>query len=750
MIPLIWQGDTQYASPNYASRSILYGVSGLPHAQFGGYLASSGGGTNMYPTYLQRYNIINNLTSPISLSKSVDIIGDQIIMSVDAEIVGQITTTNNKVQFILTNNQNEDYFCSVISYQDQSFPLTQIGESGYYESAVTIDPSWDINDLKFISIIQSFSNDHILQASSTSIPLTNLLVLESSINGITNDDDGDGMANPGENADLLVNISNISMELDTQDINMIITSSSDAINFPEGNEFQINSGLSNNQNQDILVPISIDSDISLGDVSFTINLIADYVDNYDNTFTYSKFYYPSLSVNLYQPSFPFITSSQVIGSPVVIDVNGDSIKEYIFGDYAGFVHVVDAAGNEIDGFPYEIGDQIWGAPAVADMDYDGDLEIVISSMDKHLYILNTDGTLQVNYNTAKLLMATPAIGNIDGDDELEVVISGFSSSNKIFAINPDGSVVDGFPISIGEKVQRGVALVDINGNGRDDIVFGTDSENLYLMYDDGTIAPGFPFGTDGDIRVAPLVIEEEDGYLFVFGTKGDVFYGIDSNGNQRFMIEIDDDVTVSASPININENETYIFFGDDDGLLHAIDLNGNVLPGWPQQLDGSVVSSPVFSDFNGDGIAEVVTSTENAMLYIFSINGTPYENSPFSYDFPFSGNISIVDADNDYDLEIVAGAADALNVYDIKESNSSQSYWNLFRGGYKRNGLYLMSSNIMYGDVNHDSQIDVMDIVIMVNYVIGATSDIDIAADYNQDGSVDVLDIVSVLNFILN
>ena len=86
--------------------------------------------------------------------------------------------------------------------------------------------------------------------------------------------DGDGVANPGESADLLINISNISMELDTQDINIVITSNSDEISFPSGNDFQISPGLDNGQNQHISVPISIDSDIPLGDVSFTINLIA--------------------------------------------------------------------------------------------------------------------------------------------------------------------------------------------------------------------------------------------------------------------------------------------------------------------------------------------------------------------------------------------------------------------------------------------------------------------------------------------
>ena len=43
----------------------------------------------------------------------------------------------------------------------------------------------------------------------------------------------------------------------------------------------------------------------------------------------------------------------------------------------------------------------------------------------------------------------------------------------VWALNADGSAVDGFPLDLGEKVKIGVALADFNGNGKDDIVFTT-------------------------------------------------------------------------------------------------------------------------------------------------------------------------------------------------------------------------------------------------------------------------------------
>ena len=58
-----------------------------------------------------------------------------------------------------------------------------------------------------------------------------------------------------------------------------------------------------------------------------------------------------------------------------------------------------------------------------------------------------------------------------------------------------------------EKNKGGFALADFNYNAKMDIVFGTDSSNLYLIYDDGLIADGFPFSTDGKLRFSPIIVD---------------------------------------------------------------------------------------------------------------------------------------------------------------------------------------------------------------------------------------------------
>ena len=54
----------------------------------------------------------------------------------------------------------------------------------------------------------------------------------------------------------------------------------------------------------------------------------------------------------------------------------------------------------------------------------------------------------------------------------------------------------------------------------------------------------------------------------------------------------------------------------------------------------------------------------------------------------------------------------------------------------------------LLGDINGDYNINVQDIVMMINMVVGNTS-VDLVADINSDGNVDVLDIVLVVNIIL-
>ena len=58
--------------------------------------------------------------------------------------------------------------------------------------------------------------------------------------------------------------------------------------------------------------------------------------------------------------------------------------------------------------------------------------------------------------------------------------------------------------------------------------------------------------------------------------------------------------------------------------------------------------------------------------------------------------------------------------------------------------------NSMLGDMNGDMQIDVLDVVILVNYILSPNGSELEDGDINVDGSINVLDVVILVNIILN
>ena len=63
-----------------------------------------------------------------------------------------------------------------------------------------------------------------------------------------------------------------------------------------------------------------------------------------------------------------------------------------------------------------------------------------------------------------------------------------------------------------------------------------------------------------------------------------------------------------------------------------------------------------------------------------------------------------------------------------------------------------LGSNIMPGDINSDSMLNVLDIVLVVNFILGSDTPSATefsAADLNRDGTLNILDVVILTNLIL-
>tara|TARA_Y100001970_G_scaffold249759_1_gene320708 strand:- start:4242 stop:7601 length:3360 start_codon:yes stop_codon:yes gene_type:complete len=581
--------------------------------------------------------------------------------------------------------------------------------------------------------------------------------IDSSYVDVVSDDDG--VLNPGETANFVVSLYN---EQGWVDANAVIASlstdnefvtiinsistygslSSGGVSYPTGDLFQI----------------QLADDIALGDIDFNIDIVAVGSGGYQYTNTLEV----TLNVSLFQSGYPFDTNSEIKSSPLVLDLDNDGMKEIVFADYNGDVRIIKD-GVEINNgiFPYETGNQVWGAISSADMDLDGIVDFVVTSKSKYIYIFDING-LKSSYNANRYLIGTPVIGNLDSDPELEVVVGGYSgstSSNPLFVINADGSDVDGFPYIVGEKVKAGVAVFDMDDNGIDDIVFGTDSDNIYVLLDDGTIAYNFPIDLGDKIQSEPAIYDTGSEKIILTGCKNNNFYAINYNdGSLRFTIPTGDDIFTSPS---FNDNN--IYFGSDDGNVYAVDINGNLLDGYPLSVSSAIVGSIVFYDITNDGFFDMVFGTSSGEVFAYDSNLSLLNHFPINYQFPLSSSTQIVDIDSDDDMEIIAGTSGDLIVIDYKNviSDEDEPAWSLFKGDWKRSGYYLSEGSSFgdcgspqLGDTNCDQIINVIDVISIMNMILGDSSQYSEyelwSADLNGDGIVDIFDIITIVSIILD
>ena len=608
------------------------------------------------------------------------------------------------------------------------------------------------NGYFLLSSLNGFNSGQgaIINIEPQSLDVPNLMMTSNNLYELSGD--GDGVINPGETVAIDITIENFVPWEDAQDIVLILEPDSNDLILDNEEVYVsgLNSGDSySNESNPFVVGIPENNQIGSEMLRLHVNASGpngqDFYDYFDI----------SLNITLNQAGFPLDSDGTVKSSPLVIDLNNDSEMEIIYGDNNGVINIVDANGNNVFGeFPYNTGDQIWGAPASADIDLDGNIDFVVSSKDKKIYAFDRYG-LKWIYDSDKYLIGTPAIGNVDDDLELEIVVPSYgpgTSGNAIFVVNHDGTDSANFPYYIDEKIKVATALADFDGNGKDDIVFGTDSDNLYLLLDNGIIENGFPFIAGDKIQSPPSILEVGNDKRIIFGSKDDKLYCVDSSGNEIFSFETDGNVY--SSPSFIQDNGSIItFFGSDDGNVYGLDLNGNLAPGWPINIGNEVVGSVLFQDINGDSVLEVIAFS-NSLISIHSIQGESFDINEISSDLQITSSSIIIDTDNDGDMEIVSGNGVGLLSVDIKQQSSgNEDALSMFRFNNQRNGYFNALEGSLLGDLNQDAILDILDIVQLINIVIGNQSPEPSqiwSGDLNSDGNFNVLDIVILSNLVLD
>lgn len=249
--------------------------------------------------------------------------------------------------------------------------------------------------------------------------------------------------------------------------------------------------------------------------------------------------------------FADLINSFNYGSPAAADLDLDTRPEIVIGSRHGDLHVFKADGSEPAGWPKQflvngVAAPIISSPAIANLDgaaNGGKPEIIVAVHQPRNKVeaINIDGVSPPGWPVGILLNqdfdASPTVGDLDLDGQPEVVM--FGGSGRVQAwhghngqalFSPvDIAALDGSP----NFAARGTpCLGDITGDGRPDIVMGTQTGTIWGVDATGQVLPGFPLRAQDNVE-GGIVIWDVDGNgknellfgsvdknLYVFETQG--------------------------------------------------------------------------------------------------------------------------------------------------------------------------------------------------------------------------------------
>ncbi len=274
-----------------------------------------------------------------------------------------------------------------------------------------------------------------------------------------------------------------------------------------------------------------------------------------------------------------------------------------------------------------------------------------------------------------------------------------------------------FPLG-GANITGEVLLADITGSSRNEVVFSTDSGQVFVLATDGTLV--LQTHTEQDTPMGPPVVYDWYGnnQNIIMQAAGDKVYAWNREGDilPNFPVLLSETISTPLTVTDITGNGVAeMILATADRRIHILNARGQSINGWPQSTNSTVHSKPLIETIGGQ--KSLFVFAENA-LHAWNISGQRRIGFPVFLSAQISGapakfNNHIVASGYDGNLYSVgtsalfsdelstAHRADSLYIQSLSVSNSSLNSTPLIRsvmlrgddGLYRDEFLLLQASN---------------------------------------------------------
>jgi hypothetical protein len=297
-----------------------------------------------------------------------------------------------------------------------------------------------------------------------------------------------------------------------------------------------------------------------------------------------------------------------------------------------------------------------------DLDQDGQKEVIVGDKDSLLHVFTIDGTELAGFpfKLGHWVAASPAVADIDNDGDLEIVVT--STDRNIYVIEHDGN---GKSIATSTStIMSTPALDDLDGDGDLEIVVPGISTKILVLHHDGTPFNNFPVTLEGEVMYAGASIADlnNDGSKdIVVGTYKGWLHAIDLQGVSLAGFPVYLSKGTRTAPVITDldgDGDFEIIIGQDAGRVFAISHTGDTL--WTRQASGKRIrTSAAVCDFNENGFMEIVITGTDGRITILDYQGQDLAGWPQDLGGTCYSSPVIADLDGDKFAEIIVGANDS-------------------------------------------------------------------------------------------
>lgn|GEM_PF-2231889 len=454
-------------------------------------------------------------------------------------------------------------------------------------------------------------------------------------------------------------------------------------------------------------------------ISGSSSVVYLFTQNVSGTFTLQGTYpvgnYPNsiVAANLDGNGYMDLVVQHTTGISVMLNSGGTNFSRTDYapspgGTYPSAVAVGDLTGNVRDD--------------IAVTSYGGSVNLV------SVLINRGDGNYfyQTDYTTGSLPFAV-AIGHVGGSNMRDVVVANYGAKNISVFINnspapgalPNPSFaakVDYTPADWHQMLA--LALGDINGDGRNDVVTGDSYVGgIEVFPNNGT--GGFPSHTDYDVGAYPSNVALDDfdhvgGLDVVYGNR-DVVSVLMNTGGGSFSSPVDYTVAgsvsfVAAGDINGDGWSDIVVSGGSANITILMNNGNGTFTDAGSSRVFTTASEPrgmAVKDLNNDSRPDLAVGNNlNNFASVFLNSGTGgIFSARTDYDTgPIPGYITAGDLNGDLSNDIIALSDPYYaNNFSVLSNNGSGT----FTGRVDYMAGYIPGGSVVYGQLNNDTRMDV-------------------------------------------